>query len=96
MKQEIALLCKALADENRLTILELLMKGETCGCTLIEKLSITQPTMSYHLRTLADSGMITSTKEGVWKKHHVDLAKIDALINYLEELKCLKGSCRND
>lgn len=96
MNKEIALLCKALSDENRLTILELLIRGETCGCTLIDKLPITQPTMSYHLRTLSDSGLVTSYKEGVWKKHHVDLNKIDAIIDYLKELKEMKGQCKND
>lgn len=96
MNKDIALLCKALSDDNRLTILELLIRGETCGCTLIDKLSITQPTMSYHLRTLTDSGLVTSYKEGVWKKHHVDLNKIDALIDYLKELKEMKGHCKND
>lgn len=96
MKKEISLLFKALSDENRLTILELLIQGETCGCTLIDKLTITQPTMSYHLKALTDSGLITSYKEGVWKKHHVDINKIDQLILYLTELKEMKGQCKND
>jgi ArsR family transcriptional regulator, arsenate/arsenite/antimonite-responsive transcriptional repressor len=93
MKNEIALLFKALSDENRLTILELLIQGETCGCTLIDKLTITQPTMSYHLRQMTDAGLLTSCKEGIWKKHHVDLSKIDALIQFLTDLKNSKGNC---
>jgi len=93
MKNDIALLFKALSDENRLTILELLIQGETCGCTLIDKLTITQPTMSYHLRQLTDAGIINSYKEGIWKKHHVDIAKIDTLIQFLTDLKNAKGNC---
>lgn len=96
MKNDIALLFKALSDENRLTILELLIKGETCGCTLIDKLTITQPTMSYHLKQLTDAGVISSFKEGNWKKHHVDLSKIDALIDFLTELKNAKETCQHD
>ena len=87
---------KALSDENRLKILELLIQGETCGCTLIEKLPITQPTMSYHLRLLTESGLITSKKEGNWKKHTVNFEEIDQLIEYLVALKTMKGSCLND
>jgi ArsR family transcriptional regulator len=68
---------------NRLTILELLIKGETCGCTLIDKLPISQPTMSYHLNILTESGLTTSYKDGTWKKHHVDINKIDELIKFL-------------
>ena len=96
MKKEVALLAKALSDENRLMILELLIQGETCGCTLIDKLPITQPTMSYHLRQLSESGIISSSKEGVWKKHHVNLEQIDLFIEYLSNLKQLKGQCVND
>jgi len=40
---------KILSDPTRLEIVELLLKGETCGCTLIDKLPISQPTLSYHL-----------------------------------------------
>lgn len=93
MEKQMADLFKALSDENRLTLLRLLVEGETCGCTLITKLSITQPTMSYHLRQLTDAGVITSYKEGVWKKHHVDIDKIDAMIAFLTELKKSKGTC---
>ncbi|MFA7417182.1 MAG: metalloregulator ArsR/SmtB family transcription factor [Acholeplasma sp.] len=96
MNKEIALMFKALADENRLKIFELLIEGETCGCTLIDKLPITQPTMSYHLKFLTDAGMTTSVKEGVWKKHHVAMDKIDMLIKYLEDLKEIKGQCLVD
>ena len=96
MRNEIASVTKALSDENRLLILELLIKGETCGCTLIDKLPITQPTMSYHLRLLTESGLITSFKEGVWKKHHVNMEKIDFLIDYLIQLKKVTAVCKND
>lgn len=93
MNKEIAAMFKALADENRLKIFELLIEGETCGCTLIDKLPITQPTMSYHLKTLTDAGMTTSIKEGTWKKHHVAMDKIDLLIQYLVNLKNIQSEC---
>ena len=38
MNKDYASLFKALSDDNRLTILKLLIQGETCGCTLIDKL----------------------------------------------------------
>lgn len=93
MKEKIALMCKALSDENRLTILELLVKGETCGCTLIDKLPISQPTLSYHLNLLSEVGLTRVTKEGTWKKYRVNKDQIDAIIAYLEELKNLEGVC---
>ena len=38
-------LIKALADENRLAILEMLQKEEKCACYILEELDITQPTL---------------------------------------------------
>jgi ArsR family transcriptional regulator, arsenate/arsenite/antimonite-responsive transcriptional repressor len=93
MYKDYALLFKALSDENRLKILELLVKGETCGCTLIDKLTITQPTLSYHLRILTDAGLTKAHKDGVWNKHTVDKKKIDDLIQFLSDLKNMEEVC---
>ena len=40
----VALICKALGDSNRLEIVQMLSDGEKCGCRLLEKFEITQPT----------------------------------------------------
>ena len=42
---------KALADENRLRILECLHHGEKCACVILEELSITQSTLSHHIHS---------------------------------------------
>lgn len=64
--KEDARIIKALADENRLAILELLQDGEKCACVILEKLNITQPTLSHHMKILCDSGIVDSCKEGKW------------------------------
>lgn len=84
---------KALSDDHRLTILKLLIQGETCGCTLIDKLPISQPTLSYHLRQLTDAGLTTSHREGNWIKHHVNHSSIDEMIAFLTELKHSLPEC---
>jgi ArsR family transcriptional regulator, arsenate/arsenite/antimonite-responsive transcriptional repressor len=93
MDQNYATLFKALSDDNRLKILELLIQGETCGCTLIDKLTITQPTLSYHLKQLTDAGLTNSFRDGVWIKHTVDKTKIDLMIQFLTALKESVASC---
>ncbi|MBC8016654.1 MAG: winged helix-turn-helix transcriptional regulator [Sporomusaceae bacterium] len=57
---------KALADETRLKIVEMLSCGEMCACDILESFQITQPTLSYHLKILTDSGIVKSRKEGSW------------------------------
>ncbi len=64
-KDEVKLI-KALADENRLAILDMLQHEEKCACVLLEELDITQPTLSHHMKILCDSGLVDSCKDGKW------------------------------
>jgi ArsR family transcriptional regulator len=85
---------KALGDPQRLKILEMLLHGETCGCTMIQKLPITQPTLSYHLNILTESGLATAYKDGVRKKHHINIDTLDQAIDYLTKLRHSSGPCQ--
>ncbi|MDD4135385.1 MAG: metalloregulator ArsR/SmtB family transcription factor [Eubacteriales bacterium] len=62
---------KALCDEKRLRILELLQDGERCVCTLHEPLGLPQSTLSYHLRILCESGIVAGRQEGKWTYYHI-------------------------
>ena len=44
---DVALICKALGDANWLEIVQMLSDGEKCGCKLLERFEITQPTLSH-------------------------------------------------
>jgi len=57
---------KALADENRLAILDELTSGERCVCELMECLDLKQPLLSFHLKILKDAALITCRREGRW------------------------------
>ena len=59
-----ALLFKALGDKNRLQIVDMLSCGEKCGCHLLERFNITQPTLSHHMKILCDSGLVNAKKNG--------------------------------
>ena len=59
-------LLKALANETRLRILELLSKREMCVCELTVALDLTQPTASHHLNILENMGLIKDKKIGRW------------------------------
>ena len=68
---EVSKICRALGDENRLKIISLLVKGEKCACELLEKFRITQPTLSHHMKILADSGLVDYYKEGKWMHYSI-------------------------
>ncbi|MDY0024001.1 MAG: metalloregulator ArsR/SmtB family transcription factor [Candidatus Izemoplasmatales bacterium] len=89
MKENIAEKFKAIGDMNRLKLLELIIKGESCGCTLIDKINVTQPTMHYHINILEAAGIVVSKKEGKWRKLDINKLSIDEMIEYLITLKKL-------
>lgn len=64
--QDTARIFKAFCDENRIAILQLLQHGELCACKLLEALSISQPTLSHHMKILCDAGVVTARKAGKW------------------------------
>lgn len=83
---------KVLSQPIRLEIVKLLLQGERCGCTLIHKLPITQPTLSYHLKALTDAGVTVALRDGNWIKHTVDESVLDQMIAFLKDLKATEGS----
>lgn len=96
---DVALICRALGDSNRLEIIQMLSDGEKCGCRLLEKFEITQPTLSHHMRILVECGLVNDRREGKW--HHYSL-NCDTLTEYkafIDSLTCEKcsdgkGGCR--
>ena len=53
-RDEVANICKAMSDSNRLKIIEMLTQGEKCGCNLLEELQVTQPTLSHHMKVVVE------------------------------------------
>lgn len=62
---KIALYAKALAHPARVAILQLLINKQTCICgDIVDKLPLSQSTVSRHLKELKDAGLITGEIEG--------------------------------
>ena len=70
---------KALADENRLRILNLLRNGELCVCDIETVLGIKQSNTSRHLNRLKIAGIIASQKKSQWVYYRL---KDEALKNF--------------
>ena len=62
---------KALCDERRQRILELLHGGEKCACVLMEEMGMPQSSLSYHMKILCESGIVTSREEGKWTHYQI-------------------------
>lgn len=59
----------ALADPVRLQILSMIAAstaGEVCACDFVGPIGKSQPTVSHHLKVLAEGGLIDGDKRGRW------------------------------
>lgn len=78
---------KGLADMNRLRILNLLTRGELCGCDIQYVLESSQPNISRHLQYLKNSGLVLDRRDGYRVYYRLAEAKgatRKALFDFLE------------
>ena len=88
-----ALLFKALSDPNRLMIVDMISCGELCACVILEEFHITQPTLSHHMKTLCDCGLVVGRKEGKWTHYSLNNEIVRHFRAFLEEVTTAKENC---
>lgn len=84
----------ALAQESRLTVFRLLVRRGPDGYTpsvLANKLNIPAPTLSFHLKELQRTGLITMRRDGRFLYYSASFPQINALVDYLTEHCCSLG-----
>ncbi len=78
--EELAARFKALADPTRVTIVNRLSSAdEVCVCDLTEACSLSQPTISHHLRILREAGLVESSRRGTWAYYRLVSETVGAL-----------------
>jgi len=82
---------KALSDETRLRILNLLYERELCVCDIKESLDVLQTKTSRHLGYLKKAGLISSRKKAQWVYYSLAKNEETEFINDLIE-KTLRGN----
>lgn len=79
---------KALSDETRLRMLNLLLQRECCVCEVMQALNISQTRASRNLSMLYDAGFLKLRKEGLWAYYSIDKASLEGyLVSLLEATK---------
>ena len=95
--EERAKVFKALCDERRQRILELLHSGEKCACVLIDEMDMPQSSLSYHMKILCDSGIVTSWEEGKWTHYQISRQGSEKAVELLKEITAVpenSGECK--
>ncbi|MDP2891648.1 MAG: metalloregulator ArsR/SmtB family transcription factor [Bacillota bacterium] len=93
---------KALADGNRLRIVNILFNGELCVCEIEYLLGMTQTNVSRHLNKLRIAGIVERKKQAQYIHYRLDEAFIGenaGLMNYIKNkaalLPCPKKDMEN-
>jgi ArsR family transcriptional regulator len=84
---------KAISDETRLKIVDMLSCGEMCACDILELVDISQSTLSYHMKILTECGLINGVKDGSWMRYSINKEKSDSLLSFLNKLVKEKEEC---
>jgi ArsR family transcriptional regulator len=74
---------KALSDETRLRILNLILERECCVCEVMQALQVSQSKASRGLTALYDAGFLKQRKDGLWSLYSIDA---EAMEDYIADL----------
>ena len=74
---------KALSDETRLRILNILLERECCVCEVMQALDISQTRASRNLGVLHDGGFLKLRRDGLWALYSIDR---EGMKDYLSDL----------
>ena len=83
--RQLARVFKALSDETRLRILNLLIERECCVCEVMQGLEISQTRASRNLSMLYDAGFLKMRKEGLWSLYSLDKEEMPGYLKKLVE-----------
>jgi len=83
---EKSILFKALGDPTRLEIVDMISCGELCACRILEKFSISQPTLSHHMKILCHCGLVNWRKQGKWTYYSLNENAVQNIKSIITEI----------
>ena len=80
-----ARLFKALSDENRLRMIELVAEKEYCATDLHKMLNMGQSVFSHHMKKLTDADIIDYRKSGKWVYYSINQDTFEMIKGFLNQ-----------
>lgn len=84
--KKIVKMLKAIADKNRLQMINLLSYKSLCSCHFVNILEISQPNVSHHLKILKEADLVKTSKRGRWIDYSLNKDNLDLVKNKLNNI----------
>jgi DNA-binding transcriptional ArsR family regulator len=84
------ILFKALNDQTRREILELLRTGDKTAGEIADSFNISKPSISHHLDLLRQAGLVESVKEGQFIYYSLNVTMVDEIVKWFMQFKSKK------
>lgn len=84
---------KALSDETRLCIIDMLSCSELCAGDILASFDLSQSTLSYHMKILTDSNVVNARRDGLWMKYSINEETFAYVLEVIPELYKQKEKC---
>lgn len=84
--QNLAKFLKAVAEPNRLKIIDLLSCGELCACDILSHFDFSQPTLSHHMKILEKVGLVNVRKDSKWHYYTLNTNQTKELLSNLNTI----------
>lgn len=78
---------KALNDDTRRQILELLKEKDMSAGEIADNFNIGKPSISHHLDVLRNADLVTSLKKGQFVEYSLNTTIMDDVLNWILKLK---------
>jgi len=84
---------KALSDQNRREILNLLKDGPMTAGQIADHFPVSGATVSHHLSILKEAGLVLDDRQGKYISYELNMSVVDDLIGWVSGLK---GDSKNE
>lgn len=74
---------RAIGDPHRLQILTLLLEKELSAGEILKKLDVVQSTLSHHMKSLVDAGVVTASRHGKWTYYSLNTEVLADSVDFL-------------
>lgn len=91
--ERLSIVMKAIANPNRMKIVDILSCGRQCACDVLVHFEFTQPTLSHHMKLLEEAGVVSVSKEGKWHYYSLEEAFVREFTESVMQLFSNEKDC---